>query len=106
MAEGRNILGFSRMDIIRRLILLIAAVLIGVRCFFPVEYYMLNGERIRVSPSGMEKLKESATEERAKFYGMLGTVVDVEKTVFHCVGIAIIGGMLFYILGGKKEKKD
>lgn len=50
----------------------------------------------------MKRLLESLRLRREMPY----PVVDVEKTVFHCVGIAVIGGALFWILGGKKEGKD
>ncbi len=68
-------LDFSFINIIRRLVLLITAVLIGYICLTVKVYRGLS-------------LDYAA------------------NAVFRCIGIAIIGGMLFYILAGKKQSKD
>lgn len=156
-------LDFNRIDIIRRLILLITGILIAMRCFSPVEYYKWDAgrygnrfsligakrilylqrkrERVRrealppptpnlfekprelkttpcVFESELKELRRMQAEGRRKekeekirqevdeivdFYAPL---VNTAKTVFHCIGIAIIGGVLFYILGDKKKEKD
>ncbi|MCK4325942.1 hypothetical protein KAW55_04230 [bacterium] len=81
-------LGFNRKDTIRKLILLITAVAIGVRCFSPANYY------VTVKSTNVFRKYDKAAR------------TDTGATVLHCIGIAIIGGMLFYILGDKKKGKD
>lgn len=80
------------MDIIRKLILLMTVILIALRCFFPPKYYQATqGRRVPLSP---------------RYAGDFYPTVDTGKTAFECVGIALIGGVLFYILRGKKQGKD
>ena len=33
-------------------------------------------------------------------------IPEMIDKVFHRIGIAVIGGVLFYILGGRKQRKD
>ena len=85
-------LGFSHLEIIRKLILLITGILIGYTCltFTPGDYspYHLI---IHFEPA------ERVVELRRR---------TVTKAIFRCVGIAIIGGVLFYILGKKGDRHE
>lgn len=86
-------LGFSR--IIRKLVLLITAILIGYTC---LTFRTL----VPFTRAEVDFFKHCTRIEAIPIILRQRTV----KTVFHCVGIAVIGGVLFYILGDKKERKD
>lgn len=70
------------MNIIRKLILLITALIIALWCFFPPTYYTRT-------PSGLRGYRR----------------VDVERLWGGVVGIAMVGGVFYFILGERKHNK-
>ena len=88
-------LGFSHLEIIRKLILLITGILIGYTCLtFRTLEPFTRAEVDFFKPYTRIEAIPIILRQRAA------------KTVFHCIGIAVIGGVLFYILGDKKERRD
>jgi len=72
------------MDIVRKLILLITGILIAVRGFYPVRYFYGSGRYYSLS-----------WEIKTHSAAIAAPIVDIATTAFQCIGIAVIGGVLF-----------
>lgn len=75
--------------IMQKSVLLATAILIAWRCFVPITFYSRP-------PSNFVH----SDKELALFFG-----VKIVKIMLNIIGMAVVGGVLFYILGGKKQGK-
>ena len=74
-----------------KIIILVGGILLALRCFFPIE------ERA-VYKNGIKRIV--TTKRVAKR-------INVSKTVFQCLGIAVTTGLVFVTLEiGKKERNQ
>jgi len=74
----------------RKIILWIGGLLIILRLFFPIE------ERI-VYNKGVKFVVDNPR---------IAKTINVSKTVFQCIGIGVLTGLVFVSVGGFKKKKD
>lgn len=71
------------------IILLVGGILISLRLFFPPQYYLIQGLRVSDRVQGVQGLYP---------------ISDYQTALLHSLGIAVISGVLFFIIRNIREK--
>ncbi|MCK5504420.1 MAG: hypothetical protein KAJ10_04625 [Thermodesulfovibrionia bacterium] len=88
-------------SLLPNIILSLGAILIALRLFFPPRYCTVEGMRILYDRYIFQRLTENSYRDMCELMGLHN---DFYTTLLQSLGIAVITGVIFYLLKGRKLK--